>query len=437
MLNFMEKRLCGFSLSEMLITLTIIAILAVGSVPVLTKKKPKKDVINHGSYICYRTTDGTYHWERTENNNKTSGTSYGSCIFTTPTAKIKSYSVKLIGGGGGGAAGTLPKPKVMYSSGSVRVDEDGEYTVALIAGGGGGGTQICGSTSKAGGSGGYIAEDVMLYKNNYYYVTVGRGSSNIHNAGGSTTFTGDGYNITASGGRSGNWRVHREGPFGWGVIDKCKWGDGNGGGGSPAGVAGSQTEGRCGQSGLAGTISNERINNLTNNTSKYYGRGGAPCYAGNPGVASVSKVSLGSGGAGRPGEAIVKTFTALPSQVNITLGMGGSGGSYNGASGYAGGVSRFGSLLTANGGIGGDTEYIVNRTATAPGQNANVPALTKVTSINRSYGGFTVNNSSVDARAATMNGYSGAGSGGSGGGAAMGEYGNGAKGMPGAVIVEW
>lgn len=434
MLNFMEKRLCGFSLSEMLITLTIIAILAVGSVPVLTKKKPKKDVINHGSYICYRTTDGTYHWERTENNNKTSGTSYGSCTFTTPTAKIKSYSVKLIGGGGGGAAGTLPKPKMIYNSGSVKVDEDGEYTVALIAGGGSGGTQACGGISRAGGSGGYIAEDVMLYKNNTYYVTVGRASTSIHSPGGSSTFSGDGYNITATGGIAGESRVKKE--F-IGIKIDCKWNGSSGAGGSPNGVAGSRTGASCGKTGLAGQISNERINNLTNNSSGYYGRGGAPCYVGSPGVASISKVSLGSGGAGRPGEAIVKTFTALPAQVSITLGMGGSGGSYNGASGYTGGASRFGNLLTANGGIGGDTEYIVNRTATAPGQNANVPALTKVSSIYRSYGGFTVNNSSIDARPTTMNGYSGAGSGGSGGGAAMGEYGNGAKGMPGAVIVEW
>lgn len=429
---FLEKKLFGFSLSEMLISLMIVSVIAVASVPVLTKKhNPKKSLV-HGSWTCYRSAGSTLHTATMVNKGVTkTTTSSGSCTFEPPE-DAKNFSVKLVGGGGGGAAGTRPTPRIYTSSGSVTVKEDGEYTLVLVGGGGCGGTMICGTISQGGGSGGWLAENVVLRKDTSYSISVGRGSTSIHSKGGNSTFSGDGYSFTATGGSPGSSRVREK--F-IGISYDCDWNGQNGSGGSPAGIAGSK--GSKGNYAVAGTITNSRVLALTN-SSGIYGRGGAPTYAGNAGVASLTRVSLGSGGAGRPGEVVIKTFPALSKTV-VRLGTGGSGGSYNGAKGYDGTASTFGALLKAAGGIGGDPEFVVNRTATAPGQNASVPELTKnsLPVSYKSFGGFSQNNSGSNARATTMIGVNGAGSGGSGGGASMDEYGYGAQGMPGAVIVEW
>lgn len=425
---FLEKKLCGFSLSEMLISLMIVSVIAVASVPVLTKKhNPKKSLV-HGSWTCYRSAGSTLHTATMVNKGVTkTTTSSGSCTFEPPE-DAKNFSVKLVGGGGGGAAGTRPTPRIYTSSGSITVDQDGEYALLVIGGGGAGGGMRCGSITMGGGSGGWQIENVILRKNTSYYISIGRGGTSQGADGTASSFSGDGYSFTSTGGIGGNSRKDT-------VID-CRWTGSNGGvGGSPNGVAG--TKGAPGDSRYAGIISNSRVAAYTNNGT--YGNGAPPrVYSGRNGVVTLARVSLGSGGAGRPGEVVIKTFPALSKTV-VRLGAGGSGGSYNGAKGYDGSASTFGALLKAAGGIGGDPEFVVNRTATAPGQNASVPELTKnsLPVSYKSFGGFSKNNSGPNARATTMIGVNGAGSGGSGGGASMDEYGYGAQGMPGAVIVEW
>lgn len=425
--NFLQKKLCGFSLSEMLITLLVIALVAAGSVPVLTKKKNPIKSLTHGSWTCYRAANSTLHTAVFVDKGVTKTTNtYGSCTFDPP-AEAKNFSVKLVGGGGGGAAGTRPIPQIYPVSGSASVQEDGEYAVTVIGGGGAGGGMICGTITMGGGSGGWQIENAVLRKNINYSITVGRGGRSQGADGTSSSFSGDGYSFTSTGGIGGNSRKR--------IID-CKWTGSSGGrGGTPNGIDGGK--GSPGDYNCAGRISNSRVSAHTNNGS--YGNGAAPrVYSGNNGVVTLTRVSLGSGGAGRPGEVVIKTFPTLSKTV-ARLGSGGSGGSSNGGKGYDGTASTFGAAMKAAGGIGGDPEFVVNRTATAPGQNASVPELTKnsLPTSYKSYGGFTQNNTGPNARATTMVGVNGSGSGGSGGGASMDEYGYGAKGMPGAIIVEW
>lgn len=425
--NFLQKKLCGFSLSEMLITLVIIALVTAGSVPVLTKKKNPVKSLTHGSWTCYRAANSTLHTAVFVNKGVTKTTNtYGSCTFEPPT-EAKNFSVKLVGGGGGGAAGTRPTPKIYTSSGVARVNEDGEYAVTIIGGGGAGGGMRCGTITMGGGSGGWQIENVVLRKSVNYSINVGSGGKSQGANGSNSSFSGDGYNFVSTGGRGGDSRKDT-------FID-CRWTGNGGSGGSPNGINGSK--GQPGDYNCAGRISNSRVSAHTNNGS--YGNGASPrVYSGNNGVVTLTRVSLGSGGAGRPGEVVIKNFPTLSKTV-ASLGSGGSGGYSNGGKGYDGSASTFGAIMKAAGGIGGDPEFVVNRTATAPGQNASVPEFTKnsLPTSYKSYGGFTQNNTGPHARATTMSGVNGAGSGGSGGGASMDEFGRGAQGMPGAIIVEW
>lgn len=429
MIGLNEKKR-GFSLAEALITLTIIALVAVGSVPLLKKKKDPAKIVPHGNWTCVRTGSWTYRAQMTVNGSTTTTTSSDGCTFDPP-AQAKNFSVKVIGGGGGGAAGTRPRPTMIYNSGSVTVPESGEYTLAISGGGGAGGGLRCGTITMGGGSGGYVVENVVLNKDKSYYVTIGSGGSCQGCNGSSSSFSGDQYYITATGGKGGDSRDEYH--F-MGIPSGCGW-TGNGGkGGTPDGVDGFKGNPSSEPGVGAGIITNERYKAFINNGS--YGNGAPPrSYYGNKGVASLTRVSLGSGGAGRPGEVIIKTYPSLQ-QIKAYPGLGGGRGTGNGSAGTSGGSTTFFDI-TAGGGVGGDPEYVVNRTANAPGQNASVPEQTQSTTMTRSFGGFTQNNSSIHATAAVMNGINGAGSGGSGGGATADQYGYGAVGMPGAVIIDW
>lgn len=434
MIGLNEKKR-GFSLAEALITLTIIALVAVGSVPLLKKKKDITKIVPHGKWTCVRTASWQYTQRMTKDGSTTTTTSSNGCRFEPPEG-AKNFAVKVVGAGGGGAAGTRPRPRMIYNSGSVRVDESGEYTLALVGGGGAGGGMRCGTITMGGGSGGWIVENVVLNKDASYYITVGNGGSGQGNDGTGSTFSGDQYSFNVTGGIGGNSRKDT-------AID-CRWtGDSGGRGGTPNGVNGSK--GSPNALSTAGIISNSRLTAFTNGGN--YGNGAAARnYYGSRGVASLTRVSLGSGGAGRPGEVIIKTYPTLQTVVGYP-GWGGSGGSSSGDEGTSGGNTRFFDI-TAGGGIGGDPEYVVNRTANAPGQNASVPELTQTSTLTRSFGGYTENNNSIDATPTIMNVVNdgrppnenfgnGAGSGGSGGGATTDLFGEGSMGMPGAIIIDW
>lgn len=443
------NKLPAFSLAETLITLLIVTVLAMVSVPMLTKKKSDAKAANvHGKWVCVL--QGSQHVAKTTVNGSTTSVSNASqCIFTPPV-NSKDYVVKVIGGGGGGAAGSQPIVQIFNGNTTYTIPESGQYIVAVVGGGGTGGTVwdgICKTYEETktggGGSGGYVLQTIPLRKDARCSISVGsRGAVNERAPG--SSFSCSGYNFTAEGGQSGRSKTkwHHDGGASHSDYDYCDWtrdnGVNNGGGGSPSGSAGSL----CSKySPCGGRISNSRLNKYTTgiSSSGNYGNGGDPSLRGNNGVVSMTRTDVGSGGAGGAGATVVRGFPKL-SITTVRLGRGGDAGTSNRASGTMGGTTTFGTILTAVGGSGGEPNVSTVTESTAKGQNAMTPEITTASSAARSYGGFTQNNSgSENATKADYNLSTGAGSGsgGSGGGASMDVWGRGAVGNPGSVIIEW
>ena len=151
-----NKKFGGFSLAETLITLLIVTILVLASVPVITKKKitPSEP---HGKWMCTLNADGKHVvWETGDENmnnanlwklagKKTeNGTNDGSyCEFKIPK-NARNFAVTAAGGGGGGA-GAEKTYFLRSGSQTIPIDEKmyGTYKMLAIASGGSGGISQC------------------------------------------------------------------------------------------------------------------------------------------------------------------------------------------------------------------------------------------------------------------------------------------------------
>ena len=139
----MNKKIClkkytGFSLAETLITLLIVAIVAIASVPVITKKKATPAEPS-GTWMCTLNSQGQHVvWETGDKNMndadqwKTTGKNY--CEFSVPKG-ARNFAITAIGGGGGGA-GAGVESKVWTTS--FNVPYAGRYKMAAIGAGGNG-----------------------------------------------------------------------------------------------------------------------------------------------------------------------------------------------------------------------------------------------------------------------------------------------------------
>ena len=130
----------AFSLAETVITLLIIALVALGTIPVLTKKSRGDQTGGHGKWMCTLDSSGRHvKWETGDNgdpNNPSTWTSQGSqCTFEVPH-QVNSFNVVVIGGGGGGA-GAGSKSEVWDKS--FAVEYYGKYRFLAVGGGGAGG----------------------------------------------------------------------------------------------------------------------------------------------------------------------------------------------------------------------------------------------------------------------------------------------------------
>lgn len=441
-----KKRKFGFSIAEALMALLVVSLITMAAVPVITKKKRDTSQGVHGEWMCYLNNAGQ-HVTRMTANGKTTTSTGSSCTFAPP-GRAQNFSVKVVGGGGGGAAGTRPTTKTFYSTTTYRPDKNGDYTVAVIGGGGGGGQIRCGSQARTGGTGGWNIQDVALRTDKTCTIQIGKGGEGNcgHNSkarsrvdGKTTSFICAGYTVQATGGEVGDSRDTD--------ASDCDWkGWSSGKGGQPNGQSYIQT----------GVLS--KYNTLNTNSQlalyipgyKAYGRGGAvgnesgtSCKAGSGGAVGIIRKNTSGGGAGSPGASVVKTFPKL-NVVRVTIGRGGTGGRSNGANGTQGGTTSFGNIVTALGGNAGEADFTTGSATASKGENATTPSITNVNDIQRSFGGLTENNSSVNATAAggySYNGIDGAGSGGAGGGATWsntgGSFGQGADGRSGLVVVSW
>ena len=189
--KILQNRKCGFSLAEALITLLIVCIITLASVPVLTKKKRSKlDNQRHGYYACYWDangilqakmmynsviSDGKVVWDEEEGR-------YG-CEFNPPSG-AKNFVATIIGGGGGGAGAaalsgherktfTTPGMETWFAP------DTGIYEFLVVGGGGGGGSgddEYNGLRGGAGSPGEFVyINNIEINKNEPIEVTVGEG----------------------------------------------------------------------------------------------------------------------------------------------------------------------------------------------------------------------------------------------------------------------
>lgn len=254
------KKIFAFSLAEALITLLIVCLITLASIPVLTKKK--RDIKTDGPsglWICTRHSLGhLVHFSSNESDkdiNKPDEWPAG-CDFLPPL-NAKNFNITAIGAGGNGADGISTIEKVADSTKDAifQPQEDGIYRVVVVGGGGGGGDgrlrdddatckkNRCGSGG-AGASGAYVMVDVELSKNHSYTLQHGvggdrsvcdhgscsrpsykRGATGGTSALYSTKDNGSSLYIWADGGQGGR-RITTAGS-GW-CTDNC----GGGGGGS-------------------------------------------------------------------------------------------------------------------------------------------------------------------------------------------------------------
>lgn len=159
-----KKRKCAFSLAEALITLLIVCLITLASIPILTKKKRDITNVEHGMFACYwngdklvakysrkgAVTDGITKYDNVEQR--------WGCVFNPPS-DAKNFVVTIVGGGGGGAAAAYKSWSKTFGAGTTNfeVPADGNYDAILIGGGGGGGGSKGGCDNPECGGGGSSA----------------------------------------------------------------------------------------------------------------------------------------------------------------------------------------------------------------------------------------------------------------------------------------
>ncbi len=489
----------GFSLAEALITILIIGLVAILSVPLCKKLVKKDNNPNKGVWMATRDSKGdAVYWTTGMGNKdnpdkwtkcKTQCTINGElvddcCVFDSPL-NVRNFSLTAVGGGGGGAGANVELKK--FTS-SFRVDNPGYYRMLAIGGGGAGSLWNCDRSwlenAGGGGTGGLgYAEFTLGDDAKYIYYTVGNGGTNCdyHGSAGSDSYITIQYAngsseelIRAAGGGGGEGR--------WKTTLGLSCNNDLGGGGSGGSVTinskgtNKQTTTKNGCSSCKNTATpaildsdvsknvNEKIGYkaiLSTGTSAQAGTGGLPhnhksvvaskCSGKNGLIAVTSKmVEAGAGGeAGNASSEFIPKFDS--GQVIIYIGKGGKGGvsgtkvqneEANDTLGVDGEDTYVGSKVYS-GGSGGSHKNTVSETST-PGGNGMASVVQTRTSPTVIYGGLSDKdgnlNTSRDVDGEKAEGY---GAGGGGGGILVDrekseiEAGNGGDGAPGYVEIKW
>ncbi len=331
-----KKSINAFSIAEVLVTMLVVSLVVVMSMPVITRKKLNANARVEGGY-----------WECKLNSNgqhvSSDGAGTDRCVFTRPEGGVKEYSILVIGGGGGGAAGSDNNFRLSSYGNPVsgEVPMTATYNWLLVGGGGGGASHQNRVTSIAcnGGAGGFASGSLYLNQGTQVHLSAGIGGS-----GGYTPTSSDSTADSAAPGMESVLTVVNTGSF---VAS-----------GGPAGDS-TKTSG-CQNRFLSSSYLNQ-INEFTDiaTSASLFGRGGlgygmgTKADSGNNGVALLKGDILTGGDGGRAGEVIYKSMKSLPSQVVVKVGAGGAGGREKGADGEQGQPSAFGTYAVATGGAGG------------------------------------------------------------------------------------
>ncbi len=180
-----KNEMRAFSLAEALITLLIVCLITLASIPVITKKKRDQNNYATGTWMCTKNTEGKYVVYNSVspkgdvNNPDTWNLSQEGegCTFYPPL-NTRNFAITVIGGGGKGADGQADEEVYMpndYKRYSVTKETEGVFHLAVIGTGGAG----MGSDDKTqghgvGGQGGggaywigqlnFVEGDSLVYK---------------------------------------------------------------------------------------------------------------------------------------------------------------------------------------------------------------------------------------------------------------------------------
>ena len=482
----------AFSLAEALITLLIVALISLATIPVITKKARKEE--NHGKWICTLNSAGQHiQWNTgasgNANNPTTWAVSGNSCTFQVPSG-ARNFAITAVAGGGGGAGAQYQNRS--WTS-DFAVTYYGKYKMAAIGGGGGGGSQDGAANCRPGGGGaGGVGYAEFNLDENTTQIKIIKGTAcstgNSNGCNGSASVITQVYKnstgntqtkvlLQANGGNGGRGTWTN-------LIGKCISGNRNPTQGTVSfGSGASKTKSFNSSYGNGNNIcssthcfgytpvsSQKTFNDLIKpysafvtsvspgtQVTNYYinqiGRGGDCTTAtggyprsGIDGFAMVSTEIYWAGGAGKAGNYKIRDF--YPSfdkkKLTITVGQGGKGGNAGTTSGgYAtkgsdGGATVIDDLYGLPGGKGGELKYEEKALTNTAGEDGEKTPLYYKNEPVLGYGGLSGTNSTVNGM--TSAGY---GAGGGGGGikpgsaAGTASAGKGGDGAPGYVLIEW
>lgn len=181
----------AFTLAEVLITMIIITLMTLASIPVIKKSKEFRETAKE-THSWYATYDKDNKLVVVEDGNVKTGADYiggsGDNQYAkfTPPKGVSKFNVTVIGGGGGGAAGEtgVGSSRIYFPDTEDRTFtpvKTQEYQIIAIGGGGGGGGGGAAAGAGGGGySGGVVIARATLEKNKTYAVLVGAGGGGGH-----------------------------------------------------------------------------------------------------------------------------------------------------------------------------------------------------------------------------------------------------------------
>ncbi len=478
---FLTKKF-GFSLAEALITLLIVCLITLASIPVLTKKRRNLSADStHGKWICTRNSEGqTVYWSDSASSGDPNNpdtwdkTGQNYCKFVPPM-NARNFAVTIAGAGGGGASAT--KLEKFWTS-DFAVEYTGKYRMVAIGAGGDAGDTGCYKKAGGGGGGGigyleYNADEnvtqIIMHKgnpgNSGDKKNGDRGDDSFIKANRYNPSTGNNDTITllyAEGGGGGGGR--------WGAENFCKHGNGKAGdtGNVSSDVAVWPNTFRklythpalasCGFDycfGYVDSNAERQINyflspyvvfDLNSGYENKYGRGGQPNRStgrdskgfqrnGQPGYVMVMAKIYKAGQGGKSGQSVSSLFYPKfeAKYLKAVIGEGGRGGaasntssSGNISNGYKGGDTTLLNdknevLLGKQGGAGGNGIEATKTFVDTPGGNGELSTLFYPNNPQRGVGGLnTLVYSSTETQ--TNNSYDGMKSKGYGDGGGGGGY---------------
>ena len=179
-----DNNFFAFTLAEVLVTMMVIVLLAVASVPTLKKFKENREAAQdkHSWAAMYVTKNGSESLVVYKDGAVCSDCVSGNMAKFTPPQGINRFNVTVIGGGGGGAAGDATSgssktyyPDMMGTDNIFSPPHDGVYRIVAVGGGGGAGGSGALCSGSDGYSGGAVIATANLSRGKDYVVVAGRG----------------------------------------------------------------------------------------------------------------------------------------------------------------------------------------------------------------------------------------------------------------------